>query len=245
MAANHYETALVTGASSGIGEAVVESLCERGMQVIAVARRSDRINELAARTGCRPLLLDLCDTDALYHSLETEPYDVVVNNAGLGRGFDQLINATRDDIDRVIHTNVNAAIHVLRATLPGMIARKRGHVFNIGSVAGLYPISSALYGASKGAIHLLQQNLRLELKGTRVRCTEICPGRVKTEFFHTALDDRAQSDKMNQGFTLMQSADIAAAVAYALDAPWNVNISLIEMTPTEQHFGGVTAVPVD
>jgi NADP-dependent 3-hydroxy acid dehydrogenase YdfG len=169
--------------------------------------------------------------------------DIVINNAGVGRGFDRLVNTELEDIERVIQTNVTGALHVLRATMPGMIERDRGHIVNIGSVSGLYPSTSALYGASKGAIHLLQQNLRLELKGTRVRCTEICPGRVHTEFYRHALDDSAASEKMYQGFEVMQPQDIAAAIAYAIDAPWRVNVNNIELAPTEQHFGGAQIVP--
>lgn len=240
---NDYKTALVTGASSGIGEAVVHMLCARGIEVTAVARREQRLGELAEKTGCQTMVVDVCDVDAVHRDLAKLAPDIVINNAGMGRGFDNLLKVSADDIERVIQTNVSGAIHVLRATLPGMVARNRGHIVNIGSVAGLYPSTSALYGASKGAIHLLQQNLRLELMGSRVRCTEICPGRVHTEFYQQALDDKDQSEKMYQGFEVMQPQDIADAIAYALEAPWRVNVSTIELTPTEQYFGGATITP--
>jgi len=245
MPDNEYSTAVVTGASSGIGAATVRMLCMRKLKVYAVARREDRLQALAADTGCIPLPIDLRDTDRLYEQLERIESDVVVNNAGMGRGFDTLAQVSRDEIDEVIGTNVIAALHVVRAVLPGMISRKRGHLLNIGSVAGLYPLFSSLYGSSKGAIHLLNQCLRLELKGTGVRSTEICPARVETEFFQTALRDQEKGEQMYTGFDILQPGDIADAIEYAITAPRRVNISLIELTSTEQHIGGLTTVAVE
>lgn len=241
---NDYHTAIVTGASSGIGDAVVRALAERGITVHAVARRADRLARLAEDTGCLPHVLDLTDTDALYAALEGIECDILVNNAGMGRSFDRLASASREDVDRVLSTNVLAATHVVRAVTPGMIERGRGHLVNIGSVAGLYPIQSSLYGASKGAIHLMAQNLRIELKGTGVRCTEICPARVRTEFFQVANDDQAVAAAAFEGFSVLEPIDIADAILYALEAPWRVNVSTIEITPTEQYVGGVFIEPV-
>jgi NADP-dependent 3-hydroxy acid dehydrogenase YdfG len=120
-----------------------------------------------------------------------------------------------------------------------MVNRKRGHIINIGSIAGLYPMASSVYGGSKGAVHLINQNLRLELSGTGVRATEICPGRVKTEFFDVAFSDNPQKkEEMMSGLTLLTQEDIADAIMFALKAPWRMNVSLIEITPTEQVPGG-------
>ena len=115
---------------------------------------------------------------------------------------------------------------------------------NLGSIAGLYPMPAALYSASKGALHLLSQGLRMELKGSAVRCTEICPARVRTEFFDTAFDDPTKAAQAALGFALLEPSDIADAILYALDAPWRVNVSTIEITPTEQYIGGVYIEPV-
>ncbi len=238
-----YRTALVTGASSGIGAATVAKLCERGLEVHAVARRGERLAALAENTGCRVHTLDVRDTDAVYATLSALEVDVLVNNAGLGRGFDRLAQASREDIERTIETNVTALLHVTRAVLPGMLERRRGHIVQLSSIAALYPLLSALYGASKGAIHLLSQNLRMELQGSRVRHTEICPGRVRTEFLATSIDDPERRQSMLEGFELLEGEDVADAIVYALDTPWRVNISMIEMTPTEQTPGGLIIEP--
>ena len=126
-----------------------------------------------------------------------------------------------------------------------LIERGVGHVVNIGSVAGLYPMSSGVYGASKGAIHFLSTNLRLELAGTGIRVTEICPGRVRTEFYDAAIDDPDLRDAIKEtGVTEITSEDVAAAIAYALDAPWYVNVARIELQPTEQTYGGMQVTPI-
>ena len=177
MPLTDYGSALVTGASSGIGEATVRALASRGLVVHAAARRRDRLDRLAAETGCTVHVVDVRDTKLVYQSFSDLEIDIIVNNAGLGRGFEALFSAEPDEIDETIHTNLVGAVHVLRAVCAGMVARQRGHIVNIGSIGGLYPLSSSIYGATKGAIHLLSQNLRIELKGTGVRVTEICPGR--------------------------------------------------------------------
>ncbi len=245
MSLSDYASALVTGASSGIGAAVVRELRARDITVHALARREDRLAALAAETGCIPHVVDVCDTQALRGAARDIEADILVNNAGLGRGFGDVFAADHADIDVTIDTNVKALLHLLRAALPHMVERRRGHVVNIGSVAGLYPINSTLYGASKGAVHLMGMNLRIELAGSGVRVTEICPGRVETEFFDAAIDDPQVRERVTDtGVTVLQATDIAAAVLYALDAPWHVNVSMIELQPTEQHFGGGRFKPV-
>jgi NADP-dependent 3-hydroxy acid dehydrogenase YdfG len=245
MALADYRSALVTGASSGIGAALVRRLCAHGLTVHAVARRQQRLEALAEETGCVSHVLDLRDTPRLSQVIGDLDADIVVNNAGLGRGFGKLHEARAEDIDTTIDTNVRAAIHVLRVSLAGMLSRNRGHIVNMSSVAGLYPMASPVYGASKSAMHQLSQNLRLELAGSRVRLTEICPGRVSTEFFDAAIDDPDKRAAVkNTGINELTAEDIADAVVYALDAPWRVNVSLIELQPTEQVFGGMNLTPV-
>ena len=245
MALDDYGSALVTGASSGIGAAVVRRLCARGLTVHALARRQQRLEALAEETGCVSHVLDVRDTPRIAEVIGGLDVDIVVNNAGLGRGFGKLHEARPEDIDTTIDTNVRAAIHVLRVSLPGMLSRNRGHVVNMSSVAGLYPMASPIYGASKSAVHQLSRNLRLELAGSRVRLSEICPGRVSTEFFDAAIDDPDKRAAVKEtGINELTADDVADAVLYALDAPWRVNVSLIELQPTEQVFGGMTLTPV-
>ncbi|MCG8692663.1 MAG: SDR family oxidoreductase [Minwuiales bacterium] len=245
MALKDYRTALVTGASSGIGAATVAALTDRGIKVHAVARREDRLEKLAEATGCTTHVLDLRDTEKIYETFADQEIDILINNAGLGRGYESFFVTDPKDIDLTLETNVTAALHVVRATAPGMVQRRRGHIVNIGSIAGLYPIKFSLYGASKGAVHLLSQNLRLELQGTGVRSTEICPGRVETEFFLGAFDDEQARRAFVEGYEILKAADIADAILYALDAPWRVNVASIELTPTEQTTGGATITPVE
>ncbi len=239
-------TALVTGASSGIGAAVVRKLAAAGWQVHALARRAARLEALAGETGCTPHALDIRDGAALERLTDGLAPDLLVNNAGLGAGITGLTGATRDEIAQTIDTNVTAVLELIRLTLPGMIARGRGHLVNLGSVAGLYPLISAVYGASKGAVRLMSQNLRLELRGTGVRVTEICPGRVSTEFYDAAVPDPATRERLkNTGIRELSPGDIAAAVLYAVSAPAHVNVSTIELQPVEQSFGGAQFDHID
>ena len=195
MALTVYKTALFTGASSGIGEATVRALSERGIQVYAAARRKEKLDLLASETGFIPVVLDVQDKDAIYNTLNDLEIDILVNNAGLGKGFEALFEANSDDIQTTLETNVIGAAHIICSVGTGMVKRNRGHVVNIGSVAGLYPINSSVYGSSKGAIHSMSQNLRIELKGTRIRVTEIFPDRVATNFFNIAVNDPKKVSK--------------------------------------------------
>ena len=165
--------------------------------------------------------------------------DILVNNAGLGRGWGSLVEATYTDIEVTVSTNVTATIHMVQAVLPAMIVQKSGHVVNVGSMAGLYPLSSALYGATKGAMHRLSTNLRLELHGTGVRVTEICPGRIQTEFYQVAVDDDdARSAILDTGADEVTAAECADTIVYAVNAAPHININRIELQPTEQTYGG-------
>ena len=238
MLRNDYKTALVTGASSGIGEATVKILSENNIEVYAIARRKNRLNKLSKKTGCIPLVMDVTDTSSI-EKLRKKKFDVFVNNAGVGRGFSKIFSTKAKDIDTTINTNVNAFLQLLRCITPNMVKNKMGHIFNIGSIAGIYPLSCSVYGGSKGAVHLINQNLRMELSGTGVRCTEINPGRVATEFFDVAFDNKKDSKKMQKGFKLLSPIDIAESILYALNCPAHVNVSMIEITPTEQVPGGV------
>jgi len=239
MSDTNYKTALVTGATSGIGMATAIKLAQAGIKVIATGRRLEKLEALKSKISCEIIELDIRNQDKLYSSLENLEIDILVNNAGVGRGFSPIFKTDPKDINTTTETNIISFLHVLRAVVPGMVARKKGHVINLGSIAGLYPMASSVYGGSKGAVHLINQNLRLELSGSGVRATEICPGRVETEFFDVAFSDNSERKKeMTSGFTLLTQEDIADAIMFAIKAPWRMNVSLIEITPTEQAPGG-------
>ena len=241
MSLSNQQTAVVTGASSGIGAATARALSKRGLTVHVLARRSGR---LAEQTGCIPHVLDVRDTETLKSLLNSLNVDILINNAGVGRGYKSLAEAHSSDIDCTIETNVQAAVHAVHAVLPSMLKKGSGHIVNIGSMAGLYSLPSALYGASKAAIHLMSQDLRLELEGTGIRVTEICPGRVRTEFYDAAVDEPEEREKMkDSGIDELTGDDIAESIIYALDAPWRVNVNRIELQPTEQIYGGSQFTP--
>lgn len=250
--------ALVTGASSGIGAAVATRLAADGYEVHAVARRAARLDELAAAAATAGAVgaivahvLDVRESTgllALVEEIEERhgPIDVLVNNAGLGRMNGTLAESTLDDITRTVDTNITALMVATKAVLPSMIERGRGHIVNVGSMAGLYPVSSATYGASKAAVFRLSTNLRLELRGTGVRVTEINPGRVATEFYDVAVDDPQRRAKAkNSGVEEVTADDVADAIAYALTVPRHVNVNRIELQPTEQTYGGAHFDPVE
>ncbi len=235
-----YRTALVTGASGGIGAGIATWLAERGIVVHAVARNAARLAELAARTGCIPHVVDIRDTDALERLEPLRDVDILVNNAGVSRAGD-ILSTDRQGIDDQVSVNVTAVLQLARLALPGMVARDRGHVVNIGSIAGVYNFSgNTVYHASKAALHMASQQLRVAAYGRRIRVTEICPGRVETEIFGKVIGDmeRAQRE-FYDGFESLKVEDIVNAVAYALETPRHVNIGHIEILPTFQVPGGL------
>ena len=238
---NGYETAFVTGASSGIGEAVVRALTAAGLTVHALARRADRLAALAEQTGCKAHAFDATDTEALTRLLDGLAVDVLVNNVATGLGFaEPVAEVDPAVIDRAVATNLTVSLHACRLVLPGMIARGRGHVVTIGSISGLYPIRQALYGATKGGQHLLHQTLRVELHGTGVRATEVCPGSTRTEFADRAYGgDAAARAAFLESCRLLDPEDVADAVLYAVARPAHVNIGTIELTPTGEVPGGI------
>lgn len=233
-------TAVVTGASAGIGAATVHALSAAGATVHAVARRAERLDKLAKATKCVTHVCDVTEPRPRESLIDRVQPDILVNNAGIGAGFEGLIDAEPSDIERTITTNVTSVLHLLHGFLPGMIARGGGHIVTIGSVAGVYPTVSAIYGASKGAMRMMDQNLRLELRGTGIRVTEIQPGRVATEFYDAAIPEKEIRDRYKiTGIEELTADDVAGAILYAVSVPSHVNVSAIELQPTQQLFGGV------
>jgi len=236
-----YKTALVTGASSGIGAAVVERLRSEGLQVHALARSAKGLAELAERTGCIAHAIDVTDLAALTRLTQEVEFDVLVNNAGVDRP-ESILKAKAEDIDLLIDVNLRAVLHLCRLVVPGMVARDRGHVVNISSIAAAYNFGgNTTYHATKAAVSMLSRQLRIDAFGKRVRVTEICPGRVATDIFaHVHGDSKEIREKFIEGFELPQAADIANAIAFAIAAPIAVNIGHMEITPTLQVPGGLS-----
>jgi len=238
------ERALVTGATSGIGEALVRALATDGRTVLAVARRVDRLEALAGDTGCAALVADVRDTALLDAEIDAFEPDIVVNNAGVGHGIAGLSGMDSATIQEAVDINVVAPMQITARALAGMRRRGRGHIVNIGSIAGLHTLLSAVYGGGKAAIHRFSQNLRVELRGSGLRVTEICPGRVASEFYDAASGDDTQLAQMKRsGIRELQPQDVAAAVLFAVNAPLHVNVATIELLPTEQAVGGVDMTP--
>ena len=232
--------AIVTGATSGIGAATVRALAAERFAVLAVARRGDRLADLQNETGAQTLVGDVRDIAALTHEIERFAPDILINNAGVGHGIDGLAGIGPELLQEAIDINVTSLAQLTAAALPGMIESGRGHIVNIGSIAGLHTLVSALYGATKAAVHMFSQNLRLELIGTGVRVTEICPGRVATEFYQAARGDRERLDRIvDSGIRELDPEDVADAILYAVGTPPHVNVATLEILPTDQAVGGV------
>lgn len=245
MPFSDYKTALVTGASSGIGAAVVERLRRENIEVHAIARSAGALKELAERTGCIAHVIDVTDRAAIADLANRVQFDILVNNAGVDRPK-KFLEADEEDIDLLVDVNLRAVLHICRLIVPGMVARDRGHVINISSIAGNYNFGgNSTYHAVKAGVAMLSNQLRIDAFGKRVRVTEICPGRVATDIFnHVHGDDPAVRERFIDGFELPKAADIADAIAFAIAAPVAVNIGHMEITPTLQVMGGLqTAKP--
>jgi 3-hydroxy acid dehydrogenase / malonic semialdehyde reductase len=240
-----YRSALITGASRGIGEAVLRSLAGRGLTMHAMALPDDDLRRVGVETGAVVHGLDIRDRAAVAASLDGAEFDVVVNNAGVLPQLESFASNRHDDIDLLIDVNLRAALHVTRIVLPGMIERDCGHLFFLGSIAGKHPTpNSAAYCATKAALHAFAEGLRCDLLGTSVRVTVLMPGRVQTRLYDGVFGSQeAASAKLYDGFDAVQPEDIAAVIGTALDAPPNVDLTAIEILPTSQIFGGSTIAP--
>ncbi|GAA2181770.1 SDR family oxidoreductase [Brooklawnia cerclae] len=245
MTYSDYSTALVTGASSGMGEATVRMFVARGLTVHAVARDGARLDALADSLGVIPHAVDLADTDAIESELGGLRVDVLVNSAGVSRQGN-VLTSTRSDLDAMVDVNLRAVLHLTRLFLPGMVDRDLGHIVNISSIAGHYNFfGHTAYHATKAAIHQVSRQLRNDTLGKRIRVTEISPGRVETEIFGRNLGGSPEAMKEAwatyfEGYESLTTDDIVSAIDFALSAPRHANIGLIEIMPTFQVPGGLT-----
>jgi NADP-dependent 3-hydroxy acid dehydrogenase YdfG len=235
------QTALVTGASRGIGAALVEAFIARGMNVHALARPGAALDALCEKTGAVSVGVDLTDTAALEAALAGQRYDIVVNNAGIVTGVGPLHERSAEEIDRTIGLNLTSVLQTLRIVLPGMIAQGRGDVILLGSIAGQYAFPGTVtYAASKAAISGMVNTLRLELHDKGVRVTEVAPGRVATDIYLEAMkgDRSAMKEKLFETYQASLPEDIVLAVLAALDMPRRSNVAYIEVVPSRQAVGG-------
>jgi len=239
-------TAIVTGATSGIGEACARLLASHGVHLVLAARREERLTRLAReleRHGVevRTWVLDVRDREGVElfaAGVEAEgvvPY-ALVNNAGLARGLSTVQNGAVEDWEEMIDTNLKGLLYVSRAILPIMVREDRGHVVNIGSIAGhiVYPMGN-VYNATKYGVRALTEGMSIDLVGTRVRVSSVDPGMVETEFSEVRFrGDRERASTVYRGVEPLTPEDVADAVLYVLNTPPHVNVLQMVIMPTAQ-----------
>jgi NADP-dependent 3-hydroxy acid dehydrogenase YdfG len=230
-------TAVVTGASSGIGEATVRSLAAAGFEVMAAARRVERCEELAREVGGRAQRLDVTDPDSVAGLAATVPeLSVLVNNAGGALGLEPVAEADEENWRQMYEANVMGVMRVTKALLPALERSGDGHIVVIGSVAGVevYP-GGAGYTAAKHAANAVTRTLRLELLGKPIRVTEVAPGMVETEFSLVRFEgDREKAERVYEGTTPLRAEDVADAIAYVVTRPPHVDVDYLSIKPTHQ-----------
>lgn len=238
--------ALITGASSGIGEATAYRLAELGANVILLARRRERLLQVAAKISStnstvqtRIICADLAQHDELQRALTAVPevckLSLLVNNAGLARGIDRIQHGQWDDWQAMINTNVLGLLAVTKICLPALLEQDSSHIVNIGSVAGrwVYP-GGNVYCATKFAVSALTEGLRMDLLGKPVRVTNIEPGMVETEFSNVRLNDDEKARAVYAGMTPLTADDVAESIVWSITRPAHVNIAEIVLYPRDQ-----------
>lgn len=244
---------LVTGASSGIGLGIASRFLAEGHKVIATGRRLERLKDFSnsldgkQQNNLHIAELDVANNESIQKffsalPIEFEKIDILVNNAGLALGLEPAYKAELLEWDQMIDTNIKGLINITNLILPGMIERQRGHIFNIGSVAGNYPYPGGnVYGSTKAFCHEYTADLRESLQETPIKVSSIEPGMVGgTEFSNVRLKDDQKASKVYEGIKAMTAADIAEAIYWAANLPAHVNISTLELMPVQQTFSTPT-----
>lgn len=239
---------LITGASSGFGEACARRFAQAGRSLILVARRTHRLHrlevELSSRCAVHRAAMDVRDRGSVDRCLDGLPegftdIDVLVNNAGLALGMAPAWEADWDDWETMIDTNVRGLAYLTRRVLPGMVSRDRGHVVNVGSIAGPWPYPGGnVYGATKAFVAQFSRNLRADLLGTAVRVTNVEPGLAETEFSRVRFHgDAERAHRVYEGTRPLGAGDVADIVHWVTSVPAHVNINAIEVMPICQAWG--------
>lgn len=246
-----YKTALITGASAGIGREIARHLARRKVNLILAARRRELLDqartELESETDVTTVVLDVSDQDGARKALESlggllEQTDILVNNAGLALGQEAAHQTNWQDWQTMIDTNCTGLALVTHVVLPFMVKNNRGHIINLGSTAGAYPyFGGNVYGATKAFVQQFSRNLRTDVLGTNIRVTNIAPGMVgESEFSQVRFHgDEAKARAVYEGVQAMTPADIANCVTWVLEQPAHVNINEIELMATAQAAGGL------
>jgi NADP-dependent 3-hydroxy acid dehydrogenase YdfG len=237
---------LITGASSGIGAACAKVFANAGAKLILAARRLERLQELVELSDTTSvqyhlLQLDVSDRSAVESAISTLPpgwsdIDILINNAGLSRGLDKLHEGDFQDWEEMIDTNIKGLLYLTRYVVPGMVSRDRGHVVNIGSIAGhqTYP-NGNVYCGTKAAVRAISEGLKQDLLGTPIRVSSVDPGMVETEFSEVRFHgDSDRAKKVYQGVTPLTPDDVADVVFFCVTRPSHVNINEVVLMPVDQ-----------
>jgi len=241
------KTVFITGASAGIGKACAIAFAKEGANLILSARRMDKLNELTEDIKKKfevkvfAFELDVRNLYKVKQSISSLPsewnkIDILINNAGLAKGFSKINDGNIEDWEEMIDTNVKGLLYITRQVLPLMAARNQGHIINIGSVAGheVYP-NGNVYCATKFAVDALSKGIRLDMLDKKIKVTTIAPGLVETEFSEVRFTgDKERAKQVYKGFKPLVAADISKLVLFAATRPQHVNINEIVVTPTAQ-----------
>jgi len=243
---------LITGATAGFGAATARRFVADGAFVVAAGRRKERLDELRAELGERvyPVVLDVRDRGAVEWAVSSLPagfadVDVLVNSAGLAAGLEPAQRADLDNWDAMVDTNVKGLMYVTRAVLPGMVARNRGHVINLGSTAGAFPYPGGnVYGGTKAFVRQFSLNLRADLLGTGIRVTDVAPGLSGGTEFSTVRfgGDAEKAAQVYEGTQPLTAEDIAETIHWVATRPAHVNVNDIQLMPVCQAFGPLAVV---
>lgn len=242
------KTVLITGASSGFGAACARAFAEEKHRLVLVARRQEPLfrlqQELARLVPVQMIILDVRDRAAVEAALTTLPegfseIDLLINNAGLALGLEPAQQASLDDWDTMVDTNIKGLLYCTRALLPGMVARNRGHIINIGSTAGAWPYPGGnVYGGTKAFVEQFTRNLRSDLLGSRVRATCIAPGMAETEFSQVRFKgDQQKAEKVYADCQPLTAGDVAGIIKWVSDQPAHVNVNHLEVMSIDQSWG--------
>lgn len=237
-------TALITGASSGIGQATAVEFAKHGINLILCGRRQERLDhlkkQLESQVSVHTLTFDVRDKDEVFSAVASLPegfktIDILINNAGNAHGLDPIQDGSIDDWDAMMDGNVKGLLYVSKAIIPQMIARQSGHIINIGSSAGkeVYPKGN-VYCASKHAVLALTEGMRIDLNPYGIKVGAVNPGMVETEFSQVRFKGDAVADKVYQGFKALQAEDIADIIYFVVSRPAHVNLADLLIFPTAQ-----------